>query len=159
MVAPADIADEHGRHIESVRRALRGIDDLVVREYAEVSLRLSYVAELVHDAVQEAEEAVKRAAETGAKAIWTAEQGMEETMSVFIAWAARHGINVDDALSRRDAWMKLRAGESGRETRRAIKEGFCIWQEAGLPVERFRTAQVQFSDGGLSDAWRYLNPG
>ena len=90
-VSPADIADEHSRHVESVRRALRGIEDLVVREYAKVSLRSNYVAELVHDAVQEAEEAVKRAAETGAKAIRVAEQGMEETMSVFIAWAARAG--------------------------------------------------------------------
>lgn len=41
VVAPADIAEEHGRHVESVRRALRGIDDLVVREYAEVSLQSS----------------------------------------------------------------------------------------------------------------------
>ncbi|WP_336344789.1 DUF7845 domain-containing protein [Halalkalicoccus ordinarius] len=158
-VSPANIADEHDRHVESVRRALRGIEDLVVREYAKVSLRSTYVAELVHDAVQEAEEAVKRAAETGAKAIRVAEQGMEETMSVFIAWAARHGIDVDDALSRREARMKLRVGEPGRETRRAIKEGFRIWKEAGLPEERFRMAKIRFRDGGLSDAWRYLNPG
>jgi hypothetical protein len=159
VVAPADIADEHGRHVESVRRALRGIDDLVVREYANVSLRSSYVAELAHDAVQEAQEAVKQAAETGAKAIRAAEQGMEETMSVFIAWAARHGVDVDDALNRREARMKLRFGEPGRETRRAIKEGFRIWKEAGLPEERFRRAKVRFRDGGIADAWRYLNPG
>jgi len=159
VVSPADIADEHGRHVESVRRALRGIEDLVVRGYAEVSLRSGYVAELVHDAVQDAQEAVERAAETGAKAIRAAEEGMEETMSVFIAWAARHGIDVDDALSQREARMKLRVGEPGRETRQAIKEGFRIWKEAGLPEERFRMARVRFRDGGLSDAWRYLNPG
>ncbi|WP_458188999.1 DUF7845 domain-containing protein [Haladaptatus sp. NG-WS-4] len=158
-VSPADIADEHSRHVESVRRALRGIDDLVVREYAKVSLRSNYVAELVHDAVQEAQEAVKRAAETGAKAIRAAEQGMEKTMSAFIAWAARHGVDVDDALSRRDARMKLRFGEPGRETRRAIQEGFRIWKEADLPAERFRMAQIRFSDGGFADAWQYLNPG
>jgi hypothetical protein len=159
VVAPADIADEHGRHVESVRRALRGIDDLVVREYAKVSLRSSYVAELVHDAVQEAEEAVRRAAETGAKAIRAAEQGMEETMSTFIAWAARHGVDVDDTVNRRDARMKLRFGEPGRQTRRAIQEGFRIWKEAGLPPERYRMAKIRFNDGGIADAWRYLNPG
>jgi len=80
-------------------------------------------------------------------------------MSVFIAWAARHGIDVDDALSRREARMKLRVGEPGRETRQVIKEGFRIWKEAGLPKERFQMARVRFRDGGLSDAWRYLNPG
>lgn len=37
VVSPADIAEEHDRHVESVRRALRDIDDLVVREYAKVS--------------------------------------------------------------------------------------------------------------------------
>ena len=159
VVSPADIADEHDRHVESVRRALRGIDDLVVREYAKVSLQSSYVAELVHDAVKEAQEAAKRAAETGAKAIRAAEQGMEETMSVFIAWAARHDIDVDDALNRREAKMKLRVGEPGKEAHRTIKEGFRIWKEANLPEERFRMARIQFSNGGVSNAWHYLNAG
>lgn len=30
-VSPADIAEDHGRHVESVRRALRGIEDLIER--------------------------------------------------------------------------------------------------------------------------------
>jgi hypothetical protein len=158
-VAPADIAEENDRHVESVRRALRGIEDLVVREYADVSLRSSYVAELVHDAVQEAEEAVKRAAETGAKALQTAEQGMEESMSAFIAWAARHDIDVDDALDKREARMEMRMGEHGQETPRLLREGLRIWKDAGMPVERFRTAKVRFSDGSIADAWRYLQPG
>jgi hypothetical protein len=84
---------------------------------------------------------------------------MEETMSVFIAWAARHDIDVDDALNRREAKMKLRVGEPGREARRAIKEGFRIWKEANLPEERFRMARIQFSNGGVSHAWHYLNAG
>lgn len=68
-VSPADLVEDHGRHVESVRRAFRGIDDLVLLEYAEVNLRSEYVTELVHEAIQEAEAAVRRAAETGAKAI------------------------------------------------------------------------------------------
>ncbi|WP_229125931.1 DUF7845 domain-containing protein [Halapricum desulfuricans] len=158
-VSPADIADDHDRHVESVRRALRGIDDLVVREYAEVKLRSSYVAELVHEAVEEAEEAVKRAAETGAKAIQAAKQGMDESMSVFIAWANRHGVDVDDALSRRDARMEMRLGEPEQDTDKTLREGLRVWKEAGMPVERFRMARVRFSDGSVSDAWRYLSPG
>ena len=158
-VSPTYIAHEYGRHPESVRRALREIDDLVVREYANVSLRSNYIAELVHDAVQEADEAVKRAAETGAKAIRASQQGMEESMSVLIAWAARHDVDIDDALNRREARMKLRFGEKGRNTQKVIKEGFRIWKEAGLPAQRYRMAQIQFKDGALATAWRYLNPG
>jgi hypothetical protein len=67
-VAPADIAEEKGRHVNGVRDALRRMDDLVQREYGSVSLRSTYVAGLVHDAVQRAEEAVRDAASASAKA-------------------------------------------------------------------------------------------
>lgn len=122
-------------------------------------VRSSYVAELVHDAVQEAEDAVKRAAETGAKAIRAAEQGMGASMSVFIAWATRHDVDVDDALNQRDARMKLRFDETGQEARRAIWEGFRIWKEAGMPPERYRIVQIRFGNDDIADAWRYLNTG
>lgn len=158
-VSPTNIAEANDRHVESVRRALRGIEDLVVREYANVSLQSSYIAELVHEAVIDAQEAVKKAAETGAKAIHAAEKGLDETMSVFIAWAARHNVDVDDALNRREAQMKLRFNETGKETRRAIREGYRIWKGAGLPVERYRSAKIEFNNGALSRAWRFLKTG
>ena len=158
-IAPADIAENHGRHVESVRRALREMDELVVREYADVRLRSNYVAELVHDAVSEAEEAVERAAETSARALQAAKRGMGEAMSNFIAWAARHDIDVDDAINRHGDDLKLRMGEPDRETPRVIRKGFQIWKEAGLPVERFRTANIRFNDGSVANAWRYLDPG
>ena len=158
-VSPADIATDHDRHVGSVRRALRGIHDLVEREYAQVSLRSSYIAELVHDAVEEAREATQRAVEAGAKALEAAERGLDEQMSVFVAWAAKHGVDVDDALSHREGRMQLRFGEPGREARRAIREGFRIWNGAGLPAERFREAKIRFSDGSIASAWHYLDPG
>jgi hypothetical protein len=114
---------------------------------------------MVHDAVQEAQEATRRAVETGTKALEAANRGMEEHASVFIAWATKHGVQVDDMLSRRDARMVLRFGEHGRDTRREIREGFRIWKEAGFPEERYRTARIRFKDGGVADAWRYLNTG
>jgi hypothetical protein len=155
-IAPADIADAHGRHVESVRQALRKMDDLVHREYAEVHLRSEYVAEMVHEAVQEARDATKRAAETTARAMEAAERGLNETMSSFIAWASRHGVDVDDS---REARMCLRFGRpDSREARRAIREGFEVWKDAGMPAERYRSAQVRF-ENGVASAWRYLNPG
>lgn len=152
-VSPEDIADEHGRHVGSVRRALRDMEDLVHREYAKISLRSDYVAELVHDAVSEAREATRRAVETTGKALEAAERGMEETMSSFIAWAARHGVDVEDS---REARMRLRFGPETENVSRAIHEGFRVWKEAGLPQERYRSAQVQFADGSLGDAWHWL---
>jgi len=131
-VAPVDIAEDHDRHVESVRRALREMEDLVVHEYADVRLRSNYVAELVHDAVDEAEEAVKRAAETSAKALQTAKRGMGESMSNFIAWAARHDIDVDDAIDRQGDDLKLRMGDPDRETPR-ISEGVSDLERCGAP--------------------------
>jgi len=157
-VAPADIADQYGRHVESVRRALREMEDLVVSKYADVKLRSKYVAEMVHAAVDEAREATRRAVETTAKAAEAAERGLEETMSAFIAWAARHGVDVNDA---REAQMTLRFGDAPSVTKagEALSEGFRVWKDAGLPEERFRQATVRFPDGSIGQAWRFLNTG
>ena len=80
-------------------------------------------------------------------------------MSAFIAWAARHDIDVDDALNRREAQMKLRFNETDKDAGRAIREGYRIWKEAGLPIERYRSAKIKFDDGVLSRAWWYLKTG
>jgi len=88
-VAPADIAEEHDRHADSVRDALRRVDDLVHREYGSVSLRSTYVAELVHDAVQQAREAVRDATAAGAKALEAAERGLDERTSAFLAFCGK----------------------------------------------------------------------
>lgn len=154
-IAPEDIAEDHGRHIKSVRRALRNMDDLVHREYAKVSLRSEYVAELVHGAVEEAREATKRAAETAASAMEAAERGMGETMGAFIAWAARHGVDVSDA---REARLTLRFDDH-TNAGQAIRKGFRVWKDAGLPEERYRQAKVLFRDGSRGDAWRWLTCG
>ncbi|EMA20004.1 DUF7845 domain-containing protein [Haloarcula argentinensis] len=155
QVAPADIADEYGRHVESVRRALREMEDLVISDYADVSLRSEYVAEMVHEAVDEAREATRRAVDTAAKAAEAAERGLENTMSAFIAWAARHGVDVNDA---REAQMTLRFGEIEKHGK-AIREGFRVWKDAGMPEERYRQARVQLADGSRGTAWRWLATG
>lgn len=56
-VSPNDIADEYGRHPDSVRRALNRIDDMVSRRYDEVSLHSTHITELVHSAVKQARDA------------------------------------------------------------------------------------------------------
>ena len=98
-MSPKDIAEEKDRHPGSVRRALKQIPELVEHEYGSVSLRSEYIADLVHDAVEEAREATKRAAEAGAKAMEAAERGIDHGTSAFVAWAAKHDINVTDRAS------------------------------------------------------------
>jgi len=156
-LSPADIADENDRHVGSVRRALREMDDLVETEYAKVSLRSEHVAELVHEAVNEARDATRRAADAASKAMEAAKRGLSETTSAFIAWAARHDVDVND---RTDARMKLRfhGVKSARELGDAIRTGFDVWKDAGMPETRFREAQISVEGDlrGKARAWRYL---
>ncbi len=62
------------------------------------------------------------------------------------------GIDVKDA---REAQMTLRFGEIEKHGK-AIREGFRVWKDAGMPEERYRQAQVQLSDGSRGTAWRWL---
>lgn len=153
-ISPNDIAQENGRHVESVRRALRDLDELVDRGYSKVELRSEYVADLVSTAVNEARESVGRALEATAKAERAAERGLDETMSAFVAWASRHGVDVKDA---RDARLRLRFGDlPDSQLRRAVKNGYELWLEAGMPAERYRSARLDLGEGGFAEAWRYL---
>jgi len=154
QLSPRDLASESDRHVDSVRRALRDMEDLVHREYAHVSLQSDYIAEMLHDAVIEARDATRRAVDTAAKAAEVADRGLNETMSHFIAWAARHGIDVKDSHSAR---MTLRFGDHVDDHGHAIREGFRIWTDAGMPEEQYRSAHVQFADGGKGSAWRWLS--
>ena len=53
-VAPKDIAADTGRHRDTVYDALQNMHDLVQHEYDSVSLRSTYVSELVADAIETA---------------------------------------------------------------------------------------------------------
>jgi hypothetical protein len=154
-VSPADIADEHGRHVDSVRRALNRLPELVDTAYGEVKLRSEYIAELVHNAVDEAKGAVQRAVETSAKAIQAAERGVaeaDEATSAFIAFCARHGISVDD---RRDAQLKLRFGEI-EDVQKMVKGAYEKWVNAGRDPMRFRQASLDLGERGKGIAWHWL---
>lgn len=167
-VSPQDIADETGRHPGSVRRALKRIPELVEREYGKVTLRSDYIAELVYDAVKEAREATQRAAEVGAKAIEAAKRGLDTSTSAFIAWAAKHDIDVTD---RESTELQLDLGVVD-DIRRKLREGFKLWKSADMPEARYRMAKVRFEKKVTSDlrsidsdetksfaatAWHYLD--
>ena len=151
-VSPKDIADEHGRHEDSVRRALNRIEDVVEREYGSVALRSPFIADMVHDAVKEAKDATRRAVEIGAKAINGAKRGLDEHTSAFIAWAAKHDIDVNDT---RDARMTLRMGGVDR-VKKAVEQGYKLWTDAGRDPARFRSANLDLGEKGTGVAWHWI---
>jgi predicted transcriptional regulator len=151
-LSPADIATENDRHVDSVRRALNRIPDLVEREYGSVALRSRHVAELVHEAVEEAKTATRRALEAGAKAIEAAERGVTSEGEALIAWASRHGIDVDDS---KDVQLFLRM-EGIENVERRINEAYELWCGSGRDPHRFRSARIDLGERGLTTAWHWL---
>lgn len=151
-VTPDDIAEEHDRNAESVRRALKRLPELVEHDYADVKLRSEHIAKHVHEAVDQAREATRRAVEATAKAKEAGERGIDESTSALMAWAARHGVDMDDT---RDARLRLRMrGVDNVKAR--VREAYRLWCDAGKSAERFRSAQLDLGDGKFGTAWHWL---
>lgn len=134
QVAPADIAESGGFHIDSVYRALDRMEELVERERENVSLRSTYVGELVHDAVRSAKKRTREAVEAAGKAMSASERGLDERTSALVAWASRYL----DSFNERDDGVHVRFGrieadshqEAMKEIRRVLREGKELWDEA-----------------------------
>jgi hypothetical protein len=144
QVSPTQIADKNGRHVGSVRRALRRIDGLLERSYGKVALRSSHIAGMVHGAIQEARESVSRALRAAGTATRAVKRGLDEKTSSFMAWAEAHG--VDFKGSARDARLELRMGSfsSSSQAYDQILNGFEKWKGAGRDEERYRTGKARF---------------
>lgn len=144
--APAEIADEHGWHPDSVRRALRRIGDMVSREQGSVQLRSHYVAEQVVEAITAAEESVKNAVGAAANAVENAERrGLDAATDELMAYCRASGFHIDE----RDAQVRLRLGRLGDRTwKDVVRELMRHWKAAGRDPERLKTAQVEYSKNG-----------
>ena len=155
IVSPTDIADQHDRHRDAVYRALGRMDDLLDRQYGRVSLRSTYAAELVSDAIKEAEAAVSRATSATAHALEAADRGLDEQTSAFVAFCEAHGLNFSDG----DHGVNIRLGEiqpddagdprdtptpaealkaARREARRILREGHDLWQSMNRNEAEYR---------------------
>jgi hypothetical protein len=156
-VAPGDIADENDRHINSVYRALQGIDDLLDRARGEVALGSDHIADMVIEAVREAREQTRQAVETAAKAEEAVERGLTDRMSAFVAFCSKHGI---DHSGGRDARLTLRFGDHLAENsvEYRVKQAFDLWTEIGRDREAFVDGWVEH-DGGRRRISHYLDLG
>lgn len=130
-VAPKEIAGQGGFHLDSVYRALDDMDEMVEREYGSVSLKSTYVGELVHEAVKSAKQQTRKAVEAAGKALGAAERGLDDRTSAFLAYAAKHfesfdetgeGVTID--------FGKIEAEDvkdARREIKQKLREGKRLW--------------------------------
>jgi len=52
--------------------------------------------------------------------------------------------------------LRFQGTDSLRERVRAIKEGFQVWQDAGMDPAQYRQSRVQFANGATGVVWQYL---
>jgi len=143
-VSPAEIADEHDWHPDSVRRGLRRIEEMVVREQGSVALRSHHVAEQVVEALEAAREGVRNAVGAAANAVENAtRRSLDERTDELIAFCQANGIHVDE----REAQLRVRmgnlAGESWSELVTRLKQ---YWTDAGRDPERLKEAVTHYRD-------------
>lgn len=160
-VSPTKIAEKNGRHVDSVRRALRRIDGLLERSYGRVALRSSHIAGMLHAAIEEARDSVSRALKAAGTAARAQKRGLDEKTSSFMAWAEANGI--DHRGSSRDARLELRMGDfkSSRQAYKQLCIGFRKWCDAGRDETRFRNGKATFYNESKGnertvDVWRVL---
>jgi len=121
------------------------MDDFIEHEYGRVNLKSTYVAELVHNAVDSARKSVKRATAATAEALEAAERDLDERTSAFLAWRESHDVN----FSEKDDSVKINLGEidadSRREAKRRVKEllreGFELWKDMNRDPVKFRIGE------------------
>jgi len=141
-VSPADIATRNERNLDSVYRALNRLDGLVETQYGGVSLQSEYVAELVHDTIQQARNSVSRAVDATAEALEAGERGLDEHTSAFVAWCEANDLNFRE----QDDEVKVTLGEIDAETvkdarrkaRQKLREGYKLWSKMNRDEVKFR---------------------
>jgi hypothetical protein len=146
-IAPKDIAEDGGFHLDSVYRALDGIEAMIDREYGSVQLRSTHVGQLVHDAVQKARQGAREAVEAAGKAIDAADRGMDDRTSALVAWASKHA----DTFRESDGGLDIDFGtisadgldDAKQEIRRRLREGYEIWTDARKDETTWRIGQYR----------------
>lgn len=142
QVSPTAIAEMNDRHVDSVRRALRDMEDLVDRKYGEVGLKSDYIAELVRDAVTEAREGLRKAVSTASRAIEMASRGASQTMAEWVAFCDRYGIDISN---RTDA-LELELGnydpDADTSPSMIMQLARDVWRDAGQDLADLRAATV-----------------
>jgi|APHM01.1.fsa_nt_gi hypothetical protein len=140
-VSPRDIAESTGRHQDTVYDSLARMNDLVKHTYGEVSLKSTYVSELVADALNQAEDAIARATNAAATAVNVSKSGLDDTTTAFYAWCSKHGV---DNLGGDSPTIDLGEVESISEVRKIIRMGLNHWQAMGRDELIFKQAKVQW---------------
>jgi predicted transcriptional regulator len=176
-LSPADIADEIGKHVSTVRKALRQLGDMVKRRYGDVQLRSQYLAQQVVKRLDAVDAVVEHDLEGAADNLVRAEN-VAATPGEGSAW-----------LRWRDNWVEdvRKDGEKDEivlgwecadrsELRRLIRGGAIAFRNdqggdsLGLFSRTFRVRgrlrngeEVTYADGTLLDllptGWEYFNPG
>ena len=153
-VSPSDLAEATGRHEDTVYNSLARMNDLVKHTYGDVSLKSTYLSELVADALDQAQQAVERATATAGKAVHASKRGLDNATSAFVAWCERYGVSYNDNGD--GMTIDLGRVDSVREVRNILRSGFNRWCNMGRDAITFKSAKVKWEHEDDGNDLNYL---
>jgi hypothetical protein len=151
QISPASLAEDLGRHIDTIYRALDRLGDIVIHEYGDVRLRSKNIAQEVLKYVQGAKESFEVSMSEAADKLIQAER-VAEGDSAFARWRETYGVEIEttDDGERDELSMKYEPS-SKHEVREILRAGARYWSQlVDKPPRRFALEvqpSVRLADG------------
>jgi len=157
QLAPNDIADAEGWHLNTIYRALDRLGELVDRRYGEVHLASHAVAEQVAEKVRWAREVATEAAESAASALERIDD-LGSGADRVEGWLDQHGARLDEVGDDDQLVIDIGPFDGDRDDLQvALSELRYRWGRAGLERGRLLQARVRFALS-VDDSFRTVPP-
>ena len=154
QISPADLAEDLGRHIDTIYRALDRLGDIVIHEYGDVRLRSKNIAQEVLKYVQGAKESFEVSMAEAADKLVQAER-VADGDSAFARWRETYGVEIEttDEGERDQLSMKYEPS-SKHEVREILRSGATYWSQLVDEPARQFALEIQ-PDIRLADGSRF----
>lgn len=126
--SPRDLADELGRHIDTVYHALQRLGDLVVHEYGDVCLRSKNVAQQILSRLKGAKESFDISLSEAADRMLQADK-VENNESAFARWRETYGVSIESEDGDSDTISMKYQPSDRREAREILRAGANKWAD------------------------------
>ncbi|KZN23908.1 hypothetical protein A4G99_13845 [Haladaptatus sp. R4] len=150
QIAPKNLAEDLGRHIDTVYTSLKRLGSIVVHEYGDVRLRSKNVAQEILKYLRGAKESFQVSMSEAADRLVQAEKVVDGD-SAFARWRETYGVEFDDREGEPDELTMKYTPESKDEVRRILRTGANRWSQlTGKAVRQFAfevRPAVRLADG------------
>jgi hypothetical protein len=126
--SPHELAEELGRHIDTVYRALDRLGDLVIHEYGDVRLRSKNIAQETLKYIRGAKESFDISLSEAADRMLQAEK-VSNGDSAFSRWRETYGVDIESEEGDSDTLSMQYQPSNLQEVRKILRAGANKWSD------------------------------